>query len=257
MEFSPAHVERHQQIIDLQEQFSLRYTKLQLKYETLTQEVVQYKQQAHYWEAQFGQLKSREELLKAKLEELRSQLRKREQQLFGKKSEKSTSKQDQFNDSKRQNKKNRGQQTGSTGHGKRDYSHLPAVEETVGLLEQDAFCPCCGLPYEELFESEDSEILEVINVKAYRRLVRRKKYKRQCCCERNEDPQIIVPPPMERLIPKSKIGISIWALLLLNKYDYQQPIYRTLKQLSGYGLSLAKGTVMEGLQKLLPLFVPV
>src|SRR3990167_9962583 len=191
MEFSPAHVERHQQITDLQEQFLLRYSKLQLKYETLTQEVIQYKQQAHYWEAQFGQLKSREELLKAELEELKAQLRKREQHLFGKKSEKNTSKQDQFNDSKRQNKKNRGQQIGSAGHGKRDYSHLPAVEETVGLLEQDTICPCCGLPYEELFESENSEILEVINVKAYRRLVRRKKYKRQCCCEKNTDPQII------------------------------------------------------------------
>jgi transposase len=64
-------------------------------------------------------------------------------------------------------------------------------------------------------------------------------------------------PPLERVIPKSILGHSIWAHVLLNKYAYQQPLYRCLKQLSDYGLSLAQGTVTEGLQKLLPLFVPV
>jgi transposase len=66
-----------------------------------------------------------------------------------------------------------------------------------------------------------------------------------------------MPPPLERVLPKSKIGISIWAHLLLSKYAYQQPLYRCLKQIADYGLSLATGTVTEGFQKLLPLFVPV
>ena len=62
---------------------------------------------------------------------------------------------------------------------------------------------CCNLPYEELSETEDSEILEVISVKPYRRLIRRTKYKRHCDCENNPDPKIITPPPSERLLPKS------------------------------------------------------
>jgi transposase len=134
---------------------------------------------------------------------------------------------------------------------------LPVVEETVSLFEKSAICPCCRLPYEELLETEDSEILEVINVKPYRRFIRRKKYKRHCDCEKNPDPKIITPPPSERLIPKCKLGTSIWAYLLVKKFEYQQPIHRTLAELNGNGLSLAKGTVTDGLQKLLPLFIPV
>lgn len=257
MEFSTEHSSRHQQITGLQDELLVRYAELKIKYETLQKEMIDYKTKAHYWEEQFNKFKSREELLSAEIEELKAQLRKREQQLFGKKSEKNTQKQDELSNSQAtiNTKKKKGQQLGSKGHGKRDYSHLPVVEEIVTLA--DATCPCCNLPYEELAGSENSEIIEVINVKAYRRHIRRKMYKRHCDCKQNSDPKIITPPPMERLIPKSKIGTSVWALLLLKKFEYQQPIHRSLAELSGYGLSLAKGTVIDGLQKLLSLFIPI
>lgn len=115
----------------------------------------------------------------------------------------------------------------------------------------------CGLSYEELPGTEDSEVLEVINVSAHRRVIHRKKYKRCCQCVKNQDPQIITAPQAERLFPKCKLGISIWALLLINKYEYQQPLNRTLEQLSNHGLSLAIGTVAEGMQKLVSYFTPV
>jgi len=257
MEFLIEHSNRHQQITGLQDELAVRYTELKIQYETLQREMIDYKTKAHYWEAQFNKFKSREELLSAEIEELKAQLRKREKQLFGKKSEKNTQTQDTLANpqSTINNKKKRGQQIGSQGHGKRDYSHLPAVEEIVTLA--NATCPCCNSPYEELNGSENSEIVEIINVKAYRRFIRRKMYKRHCDCEQNSDPKIITPPPIERLISKSKIGTSIWALLLLKKFEYQQPIHRSLTELSGYGLSLAKGTVIDGLQKLLPLFIPI
>jgi transposase len=124
-------------------------------------------------------------------------------------------------------------------------------------MDQDALCSCCKLPYDVLPQTEDSEVLEVINVRAYRRVIHRKMYKRGCQCIDNPDPQIITAPPMERLLPKSKIGVSIWAYMLLNKYAYQHPLYRGLAQLNGYGLALAMGTVTDGLQKLLPLLIPV
>lgn len=259
MEFSANHVDRHQQVTALQEELIARYAELEIKYEALQREMIDYKTRANYWEMQFNKFKSREEHLKTEIEELKAKLRKREQQLFGNKSEQSTQKQDQLNplQTVKNNKKKKGQQTGSKGHGKRDYSHLPVVEETVSLYDKNAICPCCRLPYEELLETEDSEILEVINVKPYRRFIRRKKYKRHCDCEKNPDPKIITPPPSERLIPKCKLGTSIWAYLLVKKFEYQQPIHRTLAELQGNGLSLAKGTVTDGLQKLLPLFIPV
>lgn len=88
-------------------------------------------------------------------------------------------------------------------------------------------------------------------------MIGRKKYKRNCVCEKNSDPQIVTPPPSERLIPKCKFGISIWAYLLVKKFEYQQPLHRTLAELKGNGLSLAKGTATDGFQKLLSLFIPV
>jgi transposase len=257
-QFSKEYSERQQQLINFQKALSLQCSELKILNESLRLEVIDYKHKAHYWEAQFGQLKSREELLKAEVEELKAKLRKREQQLFGKSSEKNTSHSELGISSLRDSaKKKRGQQPGSVGHGRRDYSELPTIEEIVSLADGNAHCPCCGLAYEELPGSSDCEILEVINVKAYRRLVRRKMHKRRCACKANSDSQIITPPPVEKILPKGKIGNSIWALILLNKFEYQQPIYRTLEQLRGYGLSLAMGTIVDGLQKLLPFFIPI
>jgi len=256
MGFPVQHIERHQQVTVLQDELPVRYATLQRQYDALHLEMLDYKTKANYWETQFNRFKSREDLLKAEIEELKAALCKREQQLFGKKSEKSVPQKESFHLAEGSPKK-KGQQIGSQGHGKRYYSDLPIVEETVSLLEQDAICPCCGLSYETLAGTEDSEILEVINVKPYRRVIRRKQYKRCCTCPQNPDAGFLTPPPSERLIPKSKLGISIWAHLLLKKFEYQQPIHRTLAELKGNGLALAKGTVTDGFQRLLPLLIPV
>ena len=256
MEFVTKHFSRHQQLADIQENLPHRYTQLLSKFKTQKMELIEYKTKAHYWEAQFNKFKSREGELQAEIEELKAQLRKREQQLFGKKSEKNVCQQD-ISNKKEKSKKKRGQQPGSVGHGRRDYSHLPTIEETLELTEKDSCCFCCGLPYEELSATEDSEVIEIINVKPYRRMIRRKKYKRHCTCDKNDDPKMISAPPSERIYFKSRIGISIWAFLLLNKYKYQHPIYRVLEQLKGNGLPLSMGTIIDGVKKLLPLFIPV
>lgn len=257
MELTSALATYQQRPFLLQDDFFERHTPLQERYHALHLELVEYKQKANYWEAQFGQSKAREEILKRENEELKAKLKKREQQLFGRKSEKETATGESGKNTDKNPKKNRGQQTGSVGHGRRDYTALPSVEETVVLSPDEACCACCGLPYEELGGSEDSDILEIIQVQGYCRKIHRKRYKRQCACPANLDPEIVTPPPADRLIPKSNIGVSIWVFLLLNKYGYQHPMHRVLQQLSGSGLSLPQGTVTDGLQKLLPLFVPL
>ncbi len=258
MEFVPENTVFNKYESDIHESCCNRYAELESKYDLIKIEMIEYKTKAHYWEAQFHQVKTREEQLIAENEELKARLRKREQELFGKSSEKNNKIQDINPQSeKEKSKKNRGQQPGSKGHGRRDYSHLPIVEEEVGLAEESCFCPCCHLPYEELPGYAESDILEVANVKAHRRIIYRKKYKRHCFCKKNPDPQLLSAPITERLLPKSKLGISIWALLLLKKYEYQQPINRTLEELSGYGLSLSIGTITDGFQKLLPYFIPL
>lgn len=258
MEFSEEYTVRHEQTADSHQICFNHYAQLQSKYEIKNNEMIEYKAKANFWEAQFHRVKTREEELISEVEELKAKLRKREQQLFGKSAEKNNRTQDtnpQLEEAKF--KKNRGQQPGSKGHGRRDYSHLPISEEEVSLAEESRRCPCCHLPYEELPGHTESDILEVTHVKAHRRVIYRKKYKRHCFCKKNPDAQILSAPITERLLPKSKLGASIWALLLLKKYEYQQPIHRTLEELSGYGLSLAPGTVTDGFQKLLPYFIPI
>ena len=249
--------ERYKQLASFESGLPKRYVDLQCRYESQQQTLVEYKTKAHYWEAQFSQIKSREGTLLSEIEELRASLKKREQQLFGRRSEKTSKKSEGVSNNLRGTsaKKKRGQQAGAQGHGRRDHSQLPVVDEEVSLV--DASCPCCHLPYEELQGREDSDVLEMINVKAYCRAIHRKKYKRRCRCKANNDPMIVSAPVTEKVIPKSKLGVSIWVKLLLEKYAYQQPLNRTLEQLSHYGLSLSSGTVTGGFKRLLPLFVPV
>lgn len=251
-------VPRYEQATDLHKSCLSRYSQLQSQYKIKHIEMIEYKTKAHYWETQFQKVKTREEELLSEVEELKAKLRKREQQLFGKSSEKTSKTQDTHAGLKKpeEPKKNRGQQPGSNGHGRRDYSHLPVVREEVFLPPENSNCPCCHLPYEELSGYVESDILEIDPIDVYCRSIFRKKYKRRCVCKNNPKPQIFSAPITERLLPKNKLGISIWAFLLLKKYEYQQPINRSLEELNGHGLSLATGTVIDGFQKILPYLIP-
>jgi len=255
---TPINAERERQLLILQT-FYCAYTQQTEELTSYQLQAVDYKQQAHYWKEQFSRSKERESELKSEITELKAKPRKREQQLFGKKTEKTVSKSEiqAINTKQSKPKKSRGQQPGSQGHGRRDYSHLPEAEETRSLSQNDSHCPCCGLCYETLAGTEDSEVIEIINVKAYRRKIKRKSYRRQCQCRDNPDPTIITAPPADKIYPKSKLGLTVWAHLLLRKYEYQQPLNRTLKELSQQGLPLSPGTITEGLHKLMPHFTPL
>jgi len=222
--------------------------------EELKVQLMDSKHKAHDWEAQFKRSKKKQQVLLSELEALKAQLAKREQQLFGRKTEKSRNYSEKST-GKAETKKRRGQQPGSTGHGRRDHNHLPEVKETYDVSEKEKLCPCCSLPYEALKTTEDSTIVEIINVQGYIRKIRRKKYTRSCQCK--EAPRFIDAPPAPRLIPKCRYGVSVWAYLLLQKYEYHPPLNRALNQLSKSGISLASGTVTDGFKKLLPLLLPV
>jgi transposase len=263
MEVSSEYLDHHSQLSELYQQINASYSSLKTAYDdqrVLLREtqlkVIEYKQQSSYWESQFQKFKSREDELKKEVEKLKAKLRKREQQLFGNRSEKQSTKPDGKREDKAPKKK-RGQQADNPGPSRRDYNGLAEFEEIVELGETERQCPCCHLPYQELAGTEDSEVLEIINVQAHRRIIRRKRYKRQCRCKNNPFPQIITVPPMERPFPKSKLGITIWAHILIQKYEYQNPLNRILSHLTLCDLSLSSGTVTGGLNQLLPLLTPI
>lgn len=115
-------------------------------------------------------------------------------------------------------------------------------------------CSGCGLPFAPFPGTEDSTILEV-EVRAYRRTCRRRRYRPTCKCGCH--PGIVAAPPPPRLLPKSILGVSVWESVLLDKFLYYRPTYRLLDDLRGQGLNLSQGTLTDGLQRLKPLFDPL
>jgi transposase len=209
--------------------------------------------QAAYWKRMHELALLREAELRAELDSLRAQLRLREQQLFGKSSE-SRPTPSEAQPQPRTQQRPRGQQSGKPGHPRRDHSHLPAVDEVIDLPDEQRQCPCCGSPFEQFPGTEDGEILEV-EVRAYRRVYRRRRYRPACRCEGNQG--IITAPAPDKLIPKGTLGISIWVEVLLDKYLFYRPTYRLLEDWKTHDLDLSLGTLTDGLQKLVPLFEPV
>lgn len=207
---------------------------------------------AGYWKRMHERALIREAGLQAEVESLRAQLRLRDQQLFGRKSEAGTAGTEASPSVK--STKPRGQQPGQPGPKRRDHSRLPAVEEIVDLPAEQRHCSGCGLPFEPFAGTEDGEVLE-IEVKAYRRVYRRRRYRPACDCGRH--PGIVTAAPPAKLIPKSTLGVSIWVEVLLDKYLFYRPTYRLLADWKTHGLDLSLGTLTDGLQRLAPLFKPI
>jgi len=216
------------------------------------------RQEAGYWKSRHADAVKRVAKLEAENEQLRGEVRQLQSRLYGQKSE-HAGKRDRSNRLPGEEAggqsllpRRRGQRKGKPGPPRRDYSHLPVVEELIELPAEDACCPRCGLPCTPS-SSEDSEQVE-IEVRAYRRRIRRRRYQRICNCR---GPQTLVAPPPAKLIPKGLLGLSVWVELLLGKYFSHEPIERQLAAWRLRGLDLAAGTVTGGLQHLEGLFAPL
>jgi len=215
-------------------------------------EILQLTQQAAYWKFQHKQAKEKIEKHEKVIAEQEGIIKKLKKKLFGKKSEKGKKKTE---GEKTKGKGKRGQKEGSEGHGRKSTDNLSIKEEEIEIEEKDRICKCCGLPYEDMNASEDSEVLE-IEVKGHKRKIKRKKYKKKCKCP-NSPTIITAPKPKTEVIPKSKYGTSFWVMVLLNKYFSHIPINRFLNQLKLCNFKISPGTVIGGLKLLMPLLRPI
>jgi hypothetical protein len=138
--------------------------------------------QAAYWKAQHARALEREAQLKAEVQRLEAMVRLREQQLFGRKTETAAATAPAVPDAPRTDsppRLPRGQQPGRPGPKRRDYSHLPSVDDPQVFPPEKCRCSRCGQPFADFPGTEDSIILE-IEVRAYRRVVRRRRYRPTC-----------------------------------------------------------------------------
>jgi transposase len=224
---------------------------------SLRRENLELRQQVGYWKGMHARASERIAVLEQENEQFRGENRRLQQQLFGQKTEKQSRK-DRSNyleglddeaavgPQARPKKKQKGPK-------RRDFSHLPAQEEVIELPKDERTCPACGQPLREMTDSEDSEQIE-IDVKAHRRVIRRRRYRKTCTCP---GCQTMTAPAPAKLIPKSLLGTSVWVEILLAKYFNHQPTERLLTSWELLGLDLAASTVNAGLKRLQPLFLPI
>jgi transposase len=234
--------------------------------------LVEARQQANYYRVMFRAAKQREATKDARIAELEAEIRIHKQRLYGVKSEsrhaadQPKTPQDPLAENAAptesaslraapgQPQRKRGQQKGNPIPKRRDYSHLPVLTEERVLPEDEARCSCCGKPFSPGGYEEDSEIIEV-EVKAYRRRIRRRRYLRTCSCPHL--PTVVAAPIAPRVLPHSPWGVSVWVQILLDKYNYGRSTHKQLDDLRDHGLDLASGTVIGGLKRLAPFFQPV
>jgi len=193
----------------------------------------------------------REAALRAELEVAHAKLRAAQQRMFGRKSERRKGGSQQMVQAMGA-RAPRGHRRGAPGHGRTMQPHLPARSEIVEIDAPE--CPNCGLGFNAFPGTEDSEVVE-IEVQAYRRVIRRRRYRPSCSC--NCVPGIVTAPPAPRLIERGKFGMSVWVSVLLDKFLYGRPSHRLLQDLSDHGLNMSPGTLAGGLHALAPLFAPL
>jgi transposase len=237
---------------------------------------LQARQQAGFYRSLFHACKRREAALNARIAELEADNRRLKQRLFGARSE-SRQTPDRLAGSPQcdplaedaspsadapsatdtttpARPRRRGQQPDRPIPARRDYSHLPVVTEERVLAPQQSCCACCGLPLAPAGFEEDSTLIE-IEVRAYRRRIRRRRYRRTCSCP--DQPRIVAAPVAPRVLPHSQFGVSVWVQILLDKYAYCRPTAKQLDDLCSHGLDLSAGTLIGDLKRLAGLFEPV
>ena len=236
----------------------LRLEVAQLREEVaaLRRENLGLRQQVGYWKGMHARALERIAVLEQDNEGLRGENRRLQQQLFGKKSEKQASADrsnhlEGFDD--QESPASPGPKKKHRGPKRRDFSHLPSQEEVSDVPLDERFCPTCRKPLALMTDSEDSEQIE-IEVKAHRRVIRRRRYRKTCTCPGCRTFTALAPA---KLIPKSLLGTSVWVEVLLAKYFNHQPTERLLASWDLFGLDLAASTVNEGLRRLQPMFTPL
>ena len=147
----------------------------------LQRENLELRQQVGYWKGMHAQALRRIEELQREAEHLRGENKKLQAQIFGQRSEKQ-SPADRSNHLEGEEgtspQRKKGQQRERPGPKQRDYSHLPAVDELRELPFDQRACPKCGQSLTPS-DAEESELIE-IEVRAYRRKIRRRRYRRTC-----------------------------------------------------------------------------
>ena len=157
--------------------------------------------------------RNRIETLEVQLERLRATGAVLSRALYGRKSEQQD---------KPGSEHKRGQQRGAPGHGRTQRPGLDERTEEHNPPPDACVCGRCGQPYAPN-GAEESTLVE-IEVKAYKRVIRRPRWRRTCECA--SSPMEVSAPPVPRLFPRTLYGTSFWARFLFEHCACFRPVHR-------------------------------
>ena len=230
--------------------------RLRAEIDRLNGELAKHRQQSGYWRSMHGRAAERDNALAEQVRHFQGEVRKLQAEQFGKRTEKQTSKDrsNSLGEPSDKPKRRRGQQAKNPAPKRRDYSHLPKREKIIELPSDQRCCSHCGQPFAEMSDAKIAEQIE-IEVAAYRHELIRKRYRRTCDCP--DCPATVTAPLPAKLVPKGRLGTSVWIDILLGKYHDHCPTGRLIQRLRLHGLDLAPGTIAGGLKKIEPMFEPI
>jgi transposase len=137
-------------------------------------------------------------------------------------------------------KRKKGQQKGSKGHGRAKRDVPNQTKKAIELTNTG--CETCGKEFKVLDMTKDSRVLEYLQV-VQEIIYQRQMATRQCQCP---GPNLMTADLPVKLMKYSDIGNSLWVHLLIMKYLFAMPTNRILKSLSLQGVRLPAGTVTGG-----------
>jgi transposase len=170
--------------------------------------------------------------LEARNSELRALVKLRAKQAFGKTSERRPGRTGRTRPRKAHD---------AQGHGRRDLGDLRVVEERNDLPDDQKHCARCGKARRHLGDN-CADFVEV-EVRGYVRRVVSPQYAKTCHCP--GEPSIVSAPGPARLMARNTQGISVWVLVLMDKFYFQRPTHRLLGELEAYEIPLARSTLTE------------
>ena len=147
----------------------------------------------------------------------------------------------------------RGQQPGTPGHGRTERPGLEQRTEEHNPPSDARVCRGCGSPY-TANGAEESALVE-IEVRAYRRVIRRPRWRRTCGCA--SSPLEVSASPVPRLFASTPCGTSVWSRFLFERYACLRPLHRVSAWLSDQGVAVSPGTLADSTHRFRPLFEPV
>ena len=199
------------------------------------------RKEAQVAQAERRRMAARIEGLEALLAELRASRAVLSKALYGRKSEQQE---------KPRSNRRRGQQPGTTGHGR---TPRPGLGERIEVHHPpEAACVCrgCGTPYAA--NGDRSTTIVEIEVQAHKRRIVRPRWRRQCDCEAS--PREVTAAAADRLFPHTPYGTTVWACVVFERYVGRRPLNGVAAWLSHHGLPISDGTLAGGLARLAPAF---